>query len=509
MTTSASNARRAIAALLSLIATQSDFTAAGGTRPNIMSCLEDNKIEKSMPTTSTWEVDIEAWNSRLTPMPTVVVFPKTEAEVSAALLCAAGAGVKVTTLGGNRSFSSKGFGRDDGALVMNMKHFEHLKFDATTNLLSFGGPVMTSQAVKYLWKEAKRTLPHGRCPTVGMTGVAAAGFGTTTRLRGTVLDNVESVRIALANGSIVDADGTSNSDIFWAVRGATSSMGVVLDFKIKTYETLSDRVTNYTIDFEKEYEPTIQDNVDLFLGTQTWATSKDNSDLLSLRFSIRKSSDIRGFFYGSSADAEKTLASLMKYLPKTVKLEMQDNDFWDSEEITTPGLTLDTPAPRRYFYITSVTIPNDKPLKNDTAYSLFSNTAFASKLEDVTTSGFIDIWGGSYTKTIKPDTTAWKHDNNLLLIRWDMRSTAANVSFADSSVTTTRENFYKFVKVYKDSGGLPGGFLTYIDDLLSIVEVAYYMFFGNFKRLQAIKTKYDPNMLFNSDPQAIPALSVS
>ncbi|GMF60846.1 unnamed protein product [Phytophthora fragariaefolia] len=183
------------------------------------SCLDKAGIENSVPKTSTWTIDIQPWNSRVNPVPSAVAFPKTEEEVSAALKCAADAGVKVTTLGGNRSFSSMGFGRNDGALVMNLKHLKHLQYDEATGLLSYGGPVMISEAAKYMWSGFKRTLPHGRCPDVGMTGVAASGFGTLSRASGTVLDNIEAVRVALANGTIVNASAKENSDLFWGVRG--------------------------------------------------------------------------------------------------------------------------------------------------------------------------------------------------------------------------------------------------------------------------------------------------
>ncbi|ETP09032.1 hypothetical protein F441_15043, partial [Phytophthora nicotianae CJ01A1] len=192
MVASVSGASRTIIALCSLIAAQGGLAAAGGgavvggaSQADIGSCLDKAGVETSLPTTSTWAVDTEAWNSRVSPVPSVVAFPKTEEEVSATLKCAAKAGVKVTTLGGNRSFSSMGFGRDDGALVVNLKYLKHLEYDETTGLLSYGGPVMISEAANYMWKNFSRTLPHGRCPDVGMTGVAASGFGTLSRSSGT------------------------------------------------------------------------------------------------------------------------------------------------------------------------------------------------------------------------------------------------------------------------------------------------------------------------------------
>ncbi|RLN57822.1 hypothetical protein BBP00_00007324 [Phytophthora kernoviae] len=482
---------RAVLALCSLIAAQqSSFAAA--TQSDLGSCLTAAGVENSVPTTTTWTTDIQPWNSRVNPTPSAVAYPKTEEEVSAALKCAAQSGTKVTTLGGNRSFSSMGFGRNDGALIMNLKGLKLLKYDKTTELLSYGGPVMISEAANLMWNEYQRTLPHGRCPDVGMTGVAASGFGTMSRHSGTVLDNIVGVRVALANGSIVDADAEKNQDLYWGVRGAASSMGVVLQFKIKTFEPPSQSVTNYTIAFNSSYKPTQQDNVDALLGTQDLSTK----------------SKMAGFFYGSTEEANTVFASLMKNLPSSMALTKNESDFWPSEEITTPGITKETLSPRRYFYITSVTIPSSTPLDNSTAWELYSGTAYAPKLADASASGFIDIWGGEFAKTVTGDASAWKHDDNLHLIRWDMRSSDFSVPFSESSMTNMRTNFYKFVDAYKASGGVPGGFTTYRDEKWSIKETAEFLYGGgNFERLQKIKTEYDPEEMFNTDPQAIPALS--
>lgn len=469
-------------------------------------CLSSAGVETSLPATTNWTIDTQAWNSRLSPVPSAVVFPKTEEEVSAALACARQTNTKVTTLGGNRSFSSMGFGRDDGALIVNLKNMKVMKYNEISQVFTYGGPVMISDAAGYLWKNFQRTLPHGRCPDVGMTGVAASGFGTLSRASGTVLDNIVGVRIALANGTIVDADADVNSDIYWAVRGAASSLGVVLEYKLQTLEAPSSVVTNYTIAFDKNYKPTQQENVDALLGTQEWAQSTDNNDLVSIRFSLKTSAKLEGFFYGSAEEFADVSQALLKYLPSNMTVTSGESEFWASEDISTPGIAAQTITARRYFYITAVTIPGSAPLDNATAWQLFSSTAYAAKLPDTTPSGFVDIWGGSYAQNVAADASAWKHNDNLLLIRWDMRSSAYNVSFADSSLETMRGNFYEFVDSYTAAGGSPGGFTTYRDDKWSVDETAEYLYGDNWARLQEIKTLYDPEEVFNTDPQAVPAL---
>ncbi|GMF48582.1 unnamed protein product [Phytophthora fragariaefolia] len=158
--------------------------------------------------------------------------------------------------------------------------------------------------------------------------------------------------------------------------------------------------------------------------------------------------------------------------------------------------------------INSATIPRSTPLDNTTAWSLFSNTAFAPKFADASASGFIDVWGGKYAEGVTADASAWKHDDRLHLIRWDIRTASFDLKFADSTMTAMRSNFYKFVSAYKASGGEPGGFTTYRDEKWTVPEMAEYLYGGGkFAKLQKIKTKYDPKEMFNTDPQAIPALA--
>lgn len=495
--------------LVSAVPTQHDVGyAALAARQNstLSECLSAAGIETSLPSSASWTADTEAWNSRVSPVPSAVIFPKTEEEVSAALVCASQTGTKVTTLGGNRSFSSMGFGRNDGALIVNLKNLETMEYDEATQVFTYGGPVMISEAASYLWNNHQRTLPHGRCPDVGMTGVAASGFGTLSRVAGTVLDNIVGVRVALANGTIVDADTTVNSDLYWGVRGAASSLGVVLRFKLQTLAPPSTLVTNYTIAFTN-HTPTQQDNVNALLGTQEWAQSADNNDLVSIRFSLSNKSKLQGFFYGTSDEWATVSESLLKYLPSTMTVESSEFEFWPSEDISTPGIVAQSITPRRYFYIASVTIPGSVPLDNTTAWDLFSSTAYAAKPTDASVSGFVDIWGGDFTKSLAVDTSAWKHDDNLLLVRWDIRSSAFNVSFSETTLDTVRNNFYGFVDGYKAAGGSPGGFTTYRDEKWSIEETADYLYGDNWARLQKVKTEFDPEEVFNTDPQAIPALS--
>lgn len=83
---------------------------------------------------------------------------------------------------------------------------------------------------------------------VGVAGhVLHGGYGIASRLHGLTLDWLIGATVVLANGSSAHCSGTDNTDLFWALRGAGSSFGIVTEFEFKTFEA-PDQVTPFIID---------------------------------------------------------------------------------------------------------------------------------------------------------------------------------------------------------------------------------------------------------------------
>lgn len=76
--------------------------------------------------------------------------------------------------------------------------------------------------------------------TVNHTGVGGltlgGGCGWLSGLHGLTIDNLLSAEIVLADGSIVTTASTSNTDLFWAIRGAGHSFGVATSFTFRAHE---------------------------------------------------------------------------------------------------------------------------------------------------------------------------------------------------------------------------------------------------------------------------------
>lgn len=76
--------------------------------------------------------------------------------------------------------------------------------------------------------------------TVNHTGIGGltlgGGYGWLSGYHGLAIDNLLSVRMVLADGSLVTASDAENPDLFWAVRGAGQSFGVTVEFTYRAHE---------------------------------------------------------------------------------------------------------------------------------------------------------------------------------------------------------------------------------------------------------------------------------
>ncbi|KAL4910555.1 hypothetical protein BDW74DRAFT_184434 [Aspergillus multicolor] len=98
-----------------------------------------------------------------------------------------------------------------------------------------GGGANTHQVYKAL-DAHNLSFVGGRVGTVGMGGFTLGG-GTSpfSNKYGWALDNVYEYEVVLANGTIVTASETHNSDLYFALRGGGNNFGIVTAFTVRTF----------------------------------------------------------------------------------------------------------------------------------------------------------------------------------------------------------------------------------------------------------------------------------
>ena len=77
-------------------------------------------------------------------------------------------------------------------------------------------------------------MPNTNLPQ-GVTGaMLGGGLGRLQGLHGLTSDALRKVRMALWNGTIIEASDAVNQDLFWGIRGSGQNYGIVTE---STYET--------------------------------------------------------------------------------------------------------------------------------------------------------------------------------------------------------------------------------------------------------------------------------
>ncbi|KAH7323886.1 glucooligosaccharide oxidase-like protein [Rhexocercosporidium sp. MPI-PUGE-AT-0058] len=469
----------------------------------LVTCLNSVSIPYSISSNSTWSTDISPWQLRIRPIPSAVIRPTTYSEIAAALSCARRTSTKVACRNGGHSYGSYGVGGNDGALVISLDAFQNISFDARTGLLTYGGGSIVGDVATWAWEKHGVHFPHVRANRVGLAGSSiGGGFGSTSRFLGTPMDNLESVKYMLLNGSIVTASRTQNSDLFFVAQGAGSSYGVLLSLTTRTWKPVFGQVTNFTISVGNV---DVKTGVNALLAVQEYALSGACPDELSLRWSLTAPPySGSGFFYGDPATFRSVIDPLMKTLPAGTNLTTAVADFWSMENMATPSISSkkDTFPPRN-FYLQALVLRTDQPFTYESAYALYNSTTIAFNRTDMTKFGFIDLWGG-VSRNVKDGDTCMAHANSLFLIRWEGRLAAGLTTFPNDGISYLRGQMRGFEKQLEREGIPLRGFVNYRDTELTVEEWSKRLYGQNWGRMRKIKGVYDPEGIFSANPQSVP-----
>jgi len=124
----------------------------------------------------------------------------------------------------------------DGGVSINLSKMRQVSVDPATKTITAQGGC--------LWADVDSAAEkHGLAAvggTVNHTGVGGltlgGGYGYLTAQRGMVIDNLLAVEFVLADGSIVTASDSENTDLFWASKGAGIGFGVATSFTYQAFE---------------------------------------------------------------------------------------------------------------------------------------------------------------------------------------------------------------------------------------------------------------------------------
>ncbi|GBF65636.1 FAD-linked oxidoreductase [Trichophyton mentagrophytes] len=122
----------------------------------------------------------------------------------------------------------------DSGIEIFMKQLNSVEIAQDGKSVKVGGGINSKYLVDTLW-DAKKQAVTGTCECVNYLGPAlGGGHGWLQGHHGLIADQFLSMDVVLADGTLKTID--TNSDLFWAMKGAGHNFGIVTSVTLKIYD---------------------------------------------------------------------------------------------------------------------------------------------------------------------------------------------------------------------------------------------------------------------------------
>lgn len=408
----------------------------------------------------------------------VVAFVKDSEDVALAIKYARSNALPIAIRGGGHS--AAGGSSSEGGLVVDLsRHLKGARVDPHKKLAYVDGGA--------LWETVdKKAIKHGLATvggTVNHTGVAGltlgGGYGWLTCEHGMAIDNLVQATLVTADSSILTVSEAENPDLFFGIRGGGSNFGVVTEFVFKLHPQRATvyhgMVTFPLTALEKIVEET----------AKWWANVGEREAMyqfLNLGPDDKSGVTLLLFYNGTEAEGRSNfkaffdigpLADYTKEIPYESANESLNGEMFRGQGIFLKGGSLRKPEyhsiMQAYEKITSVSNPKAR------VHIVFEFFPLGKVL------------------SIPQGVTAFRRDPTAtfaLMVRWKEGYEP------EQEKEVANEAISIILNEQKLAGSKGFGYGNY-DPEAVVGDKAKAAFAENYPRLQAIKKRYDPEVIFN------------
>jgi len=407
---------------------------------------------------------------------------KDTSDISAAIKYAKAAGLPLAIRGGGHS--AAGSSSSANGLVIDLsKYLNGVKIDAD-NKLGYVGGGANWQAVD------EAAIVHGLATvggTVNHTGVGGlitgGGYGWLSAQYGLAIDNLVQATVVIADGSVLTASPAEHPDLFWGIRGGGSNFGVVSEFVLQLHPQRRTVFAGPLIYAAHQCE-----QVAAALENVWWPTVGEKEGMLAVMTVGPDGSPcvvLSIYYNGSEAEGReryKVFLDLKPVLDLTAEIPYEKLNGMQNH-LTEYGLN----------YFMKGTLQSTSPSKDINPVHL-SKVAALSKEHNFMVSLIVEYFPHGKINSVPADWTPYRRDlpgNALINIQWkdnspELTQVAREVAHTLSEMMPEGESYGNYAS---GSEALPSG--------REPIDRARSYFHDNYPRLQAVKKKYDPEILFN------------
>ncbi|KAL5117079.1 hypothetical protein ACEQ8H_005038 [Pleosporales sp. CAS-2024a] len=478
----------------STLISSADAPPTGSGAQSALQCLQDKSVPYKSASDADYSDLIKPYNTRLPYTPAVMVFPTTNQHVQDAVICAAQSGLKVQAKSGGHSYASMGLGGQNGSMSINLRSFQTVEVDPSTGIATVGGGVRIGNLADGLWNQGRRSVSQGTCAGIGIGGhYTHGGYGHTSRNYGLAMDQIVAVDVVLANGTLVKASWTAYPDIFWAVRGAAESFGIVTTFYLQT-RPAPDSITYFAIPFQGVNSKAIFTNALLHLQSVAQnASIVDDKLSFGIYLDNYGSFSLSGAYFGSVQEFHSQIQpELLRSLPPATPTV--ESLTWYDYLVKVSGTTTIKTSVTGYdlhqnFFAKSLTVPESDGLDESTLDALYDHLQTANTVQYYI---IINLYGGpgsAINANAKKDPRfAAYSDRDSLWVLQNSGTNATSMPF----INGINEAIIKAQPRTRF-----GAYLNYIDPSYD-APTAHRVYYGDavYARLAALKKVVDPQRVF-------------
>ena len=173
------------------------------------------------------------WNAMIDRRPGLIVVCRAEEDVSHAVKFAGEHGVLLSICGAGHNIAGNAV--CDGGVMISFKNMKAVSVDPNSRTVHVE-PGATLGDLDVATQAHALAVPTGINSTTGVAGLTlGGGFGWLSRKHGMTIDNLLSARVVLADGRVVVATESEDSDLFWGLRGGGGNFGVVTSFEFQAH----------------------------------------------------------------------------------------------------------------------------------------------------------------------------------------------------------------------------------------------------------------------------------